>query len=1609
MAKLELPIRAFVADFCSRAFPNRAFGPGSAVGDLVITPMAALLQPLRHEIDAIKVAQSITNYQYMTAAEMDALAANWGYARQNGGRSSGTVRLFFDTATDYQINYLEFVANDGAVFVLVAPVRILTVDLLRNRNTDAGQTTYSYDVTVISNGIGSRYAVTAGAISSVRNAPPNLIRVSNPSDFVVTAPEQTNYDVFNALYRNVGLKNLVSRASIRSPLYDNFPGILDIFVSGVGHSKMLRDLVTTELPDGTTSTIHVGGAADVWLNTINIQRLEQEFTYVPTSRLISLVSSAQATAREVAYTFAQSVFTMDGEYLADDGNAPVVDESMSIECTQAGLPLTAFITAVDAEHGRASVAARDVVRGESLIGMPGGTTVADFSGVNFQVAGVQRGDVMVLGAETTAAITDVSPDVLRLAPARTIAKQYVMTAPTAAGMFQVILPEPVATDTVYGGLSIRVGDRAVIPHGPAAGMYSIAAVGGSTLWLIVHLGTPTVFSATGSTYEFSTPVDPQLAVGDWVVTSIGPIRIVTVNFLGSTVQVVLDTPHGGNPVVALWRGLQGALRAGDILQVEREVDASPLLGDAVEAASRGALYANQLARDWDMDAYYSTATFAGGELTVTLVGHPYVIGQWVTVTHASWTAVMRITAVTDNTFTGASTASTGSGIPVTTAADILEAPGIGSALGSAFAVLTVDGTAAALHAATLEDGGDGTYYTSLADAIDDHRIRIRPALPLTLPANTSYALVRPEAVTAIPVAARDNAGVGGLGRIQLNLNDGAMPAAVHGSADWIGTLIDTNLDGRHATVVASDAEAIAWVYAEAGRVAQVLTFDAVGYTPAVTSLIGSTVSMLTGSSTISGKLEEYSNSARTWVVSLNDPVHPFTTGTVRAGSAGGDVTGVAAFANGPAGFTDRYGYWPVVAGNTVRQGDLTAVVQTVVGTAASSPRWEVRMTLAGTSFEPGLPVFVDPGTGYPQETGNARQRAIVRQTPPDVLGAPSGTMWLTLSRPLGVGELAMTSCTARWRFPATAALLTPNGLRVSAATSNTVFSAVRPTDDSSNPCTAQFVLGTATGSYRIEPLLASDPYRVGASGSPDVVRLATAPATTQQNNVTAAYGATSLTLPGTVWGRYARPGRVLRLTIDGVTQYLECGVRAAATADNVVILRQALAISITSGQTVEADIVEGFCSPYMILQTARVRPFRITRPPQFGDLVPAGLAPSGTTGDHTFTANGLDFNAIFRLAAFDAPHSTFLLHVDSGDAADVEPYRIVGIQASNRVEVDRPFALENAAGSFHLTRRNASSPLETWIRGTVSNADFNSNISVTVKSLGLDLMALKIYGSAAHIVCGLQVLTGGFVSPSRVIDITVASTETHTIVLELDQARLPAGVTYTSLHGAEVLVLLRIADRTITKELNGAVLNSYDYYVDSSFMTLPIVRIVSVELLDDGTGQVVKSLPWVVHNRVPGLRYSADEQLQLEILDETAVYQPVRVSYAADPSIITVNAFLNDPDNSVVNANHLAKRMETMDVDVAVAVRSERTSAELSTLLAQFINSRRSTQTLGKDSIIRFLYDENLVTSVDTSALILSGQYTPCDGPVQTFTTVDALFGADTACYVARNINVTRL
>lgn len=144
-------------------------------------------------------------------------------------------------------------------------------------------------------------------------------------------------------------------------------------------------------------------------------------------------------------------------------------------------------------------------------------------------------------------------------------------------------------------------------------------------------------------------------------------------------------------------------------------------------------------------------------------------------------------------------------------------------------------------------------------------------------------------------------------------------------------------------------------------------------------------------------------------------------------------------------------------------------------------------------------------------------------------------------------------------------------------------------------------------------------------------------------------------------------------------------------------------------------------------------------------------------------------------------------------------------------------------------------------------------------------------------------------------------------------------------------------------------------------------------------------------------------------MDATAVNHPLRLTYITDPTIGQISAYLESPDTHVQGMSTIAKRMETIVVNISVTVRSEKTATELQDILSQYIQAVASTAPVSKDSIIKYLYEQQAVSMVDVASFTLTATYLQDDGATITYTDSASIFGADTAAYLPGTIVVLKV
>lgn len=829
MSAIELPVRAYVEDLVKRCFPNRDWSRGSAINDLVIKAGAVLLQPLRHEIDTVKINQSVANWQVMSREAMDALAANWGRFRQTGSRATGQVRLYFETATDYQLNYLEFYSTDGVSYVLAAPVNISAVELLRNKRGDGS---YFFDVTVVSVGIGNKYAAPAGSVIGMTNPPPGIIRCENVQDFSVTAPDESNFDIVNSMYRNLGLRNLVSRQSIRAPLYEQFPGILDIYITTSQDEKMIRDRVTVDV-GGVPTEIRLGGMSDIWVNTTGVVARQVQFSYTPSTQTFKLVSEKQAQKTELIYSTPRVYLTLDGEYAAPEYLAAAfqLDESCQVVFDQGGLSSTALVATPKAKD-RYTLATRDLVLGDTMIVFPPRYStknrfVTDVLGIPFDTVQAQVGDLAIIDGVARRA-TQVSPRVLELSPGASAASNssspFVYPGPTPVAAGSRAIPHGLLRTQLLPGGSLITdpgmpyypGQRVNIVGSAAAGQYRLinwsdqngspAETTGVTnytsgqffLGNIVAEGaltSPVVIDANTIKYTFTavgggparlpsdvgntcfaychagadpTVFDPRDGVsGDW-------LPIVSVDRTAGTVYITVTSPIPSVRLshVTIVQGLKGDLTAGTPIYFEND-------GAAALPATTAATFAQCNTR-------YTNLTSVQIDAGVTTFPSP-----------------------------GIGT--------VATPGDLL-----------VFEALSLDGTMIALAGNT----GETHWTTTVAEVIDDNTVRLGLAPPTVIYAGTAFSLLRNTQVDVIDT---------GTTSAPITPTGTAVSATGIGVDSEVGdrvtfAVLQQRLLGSYATTASSPTIDTSGVYHCSNirsilQVGDVVSVPSVPYTGTVTSFI----------------------------------------------------------------------------------------------------------------------------------------------------------------------------------------------------------------------------------------------------------------------------------------------------------------------------------------------------------------------------------------------------------------------------------------------------------------------------------------------------------------------------------------------------------------------------------------------------------------------------------------------------------------------------------------------------------------------------------------------------------------------------------------------------
>lgn len=236
------------------AFPNDPVSEGDALNDVLINALSLFLDAYRLELNRIKTAQSITNYDQMSNTELDRLAANWLVYRKQGSRSFGTVRVIVNRLAPISVTQsIVFTAKNGKTFTPTISYTVPTNQLMTN---SIGSNQYFIDIEVRAQTTGINGNIDALQIDTASGIP-SVVSVYNQSQFTGGADSDSNENLSSTrLLQSVTERSLVTARGIIAKL-DSLPSVKRSQVVGFGDSEMKRDQVSVS---GLGSFIGMGVA-----------------------------------------------------------------------------------------------------------------------------------------------------------------------------------------------------------------------------------------------------------------------------------------------------------------------------------------------------------------------------------------------------------------------------------------------------------------------------------------------------------------------------------------------------------------------------------------------------------------------------------------------------------------------------------------------------------------------------------------------------------------------------------------------------------------------------------------------------------------------------------------------------------------------------------------------------------------------------------------------------------------------------------------------------------------------------------------------------------------------------------------------------------------------------------------------------------------------------------------------------------------------------------------------------------------------------------------------------------------------------------------------------
>ena len=248
----EIDIKTFLIKRGQEVFPDIDL---ITYDDLLINPISVFLEPLKQQINQIKLAQSVSNASSINSEEIQDLMSNWFVSPEEGKYSSGVARVYFPAPQACNISTTDSViSTDNLVFNPSSNYTFTVSDMLFNREG----VLYYVDITVTASATGSKYNIEADTLSYTDII--GSVGVKNLVTFRGGEDGQTNQQFIESVQTGLSERSLLTDRGIKANITD----VKSITTVGAGDPAMMRDIVRGS-GEGLLYIVSTGVAFSSWI------------------------------------------------------------------------------------------------------------------------------------------------------------------------------------------------------------------------------------------------------------------------------------------------------------------------------------------------------------------------------------------------------------------------------------------------------------------------------------------------------------------------------------------------------------------------------------------------------------------------------------------------------------------------------------------------------------------------------------------------------------------------------------------------------------------------------------------------------------------------------------------------------------------------------------------------------------------------------------------------------------------------------------------------------------------------------------------------------------------------------------------------------------------------------------------------------------------------------------------------------------------------------------------------------------------------------------------------------------------------------------------------